>query len=131
MIEQVLERIAVALEKIAARDTGVPTPTSIAKKSTPVATDAVPGVEDTAPVEGATVMMCRGVTDSKGLQDFTQKALQTAGAQANELVTYIRGSVCAKFSPNEPKLVKIPVENIPAAAQMIYDWCMKHNIILS
>ena len=137
MIEEQLERIAVALETLVAREAGANTSVAKAKKPTPVPVDAVPGVEDApgqevAPgPEEASVMMCRGITDSAGLQAFVQKALQASGTQANELVTFIRGTVCVKFSPKEPKLVKIPLANVPMAAQMVYDWCMKHDIIIA
>jgi len=150
MMEEKLERIAVALENIANGleklanplvTVAAPKKPKVEKPVAAVATapvDIVPGQEDesgipeSVPVvpEGAVTMAVVGIKDTAQLRDFVQKCLEKAGTKANDLVTFIKGEVCARFTPTEPKLVKIPVANIPAAAQMVYDWCIKNSIIV-
>lgn len=152
-IEQSLERIAIALETLVGKQAGEAPVAPVApvaaapkkqKAEKPAATvetapvDIIPGQEDESGVpesmpeapEGATVLAVTGIKDTTQLRDFVQKCLEKAGAKANDLVTFIKGGVCAKFTPTEPKLVKIPAANIPTAAQMVYDWCIKNHIIV-
>lgn len=112
--------------------------------------DIIPGQDD-APVAASPVapevevntIACVGINDVTQLRAFTQKALDAADKEAkkapqgdkrgrlvNELVTYIKGEVCAKYSPTDPKLIKIPAEHTGKAAQMIFDWCFKNKILL-
>ena len=133
MMEEKLERIAVALENIAngLEKLANPLVTVAAPKkqkaekpaSAPtapvVSDDIIPGQDD-APVAAPpavdaapSVSMCVDVKDAAQLRAFTQKALDAAEKESkiapqrpqlvNELVTFIKGEVCAKFSPNEPK----------------------------
>jgi hypothetical protein len=105
--------------------------------------DIIPGQDDAPAVVAAddapTVMMCLDIKDAAGLRAFTQKALDAAEIESrsskrpqlvNELVTFIKGEVCAKFSPTEPKLAKVPAQHAGAAAQMIFDWCLKNKILI-
>jgi hypothetical protein len=139
MIEEQLERIAVASERIAIALESLTQPNA-RKPVIPAAPsdDVVPGGEDANPRPTDL-----GVTDSKQLRVFTQRALDAAEKEAkaaaptdpraqlvNALVTFIKGEVCAKFSPTEPKLVKIPDKDAAVAAGMIYAWTVKNRINL-
>jgi len=109
--------------------------------------DIIPGQDDApvvaAPVvdAGPSVSMCVDVKDAAQLRAFTQKALDAAEKESkvaplrpqlvNELVTFIKGEVCAKYSPNKPKLIKIPAEHAGKAAQMIFDWCLRNKILIT
>jgi hypothetical protein len=160
MNDQQNERLVVAFENIAngiERIGALMLPQKLAAEATPrkpratkvSPVDAVPGQDDIVPgqddapvVESAdvpTVMMCLDIKDAAGLRAFTQKALDAAEIESrsskrpqlvNELVTFIKGEVCAKFSPTEPKLAKVPAQHAGAAAQMIFDWCLKNKILI-
>ena len=120
MIEQTLERIAVALEKIANTKPEAKTETPmVAASAAPVA----------APVE-PTVLVCAGIKTTEELRAFVQKYLDKAGAKTSDLIAFIKEQVSKKFAPNDPKLVNIPLANVAEAAQMIYDWCGKNGIVV-
>ena len=112
--------------------------------------DIIPGQDDApvvaspaAPEVEVNTTACVGINDVAQLRAFTQRLLDAADKEAkkapqgdkrgqlvNELVTYIKGEVCAKYSPTDPKLIKIPAEHTGKAAQMIFDWCFKNKILL-
>lgn len=129
-IEQSLERIATALEKIAGKVIDEVDKSNDEKadiKSRSANEDAIPGAEDvTVNTLGPSL-----VKTPAELREFAQKYLEKAGDKATDFVKYIRESICAKFSPKEPKLIKIPEKNIPQAAQMIYDYAFKNSIFVS
>ena len=140
MIEQLLERIAVALEKIAAAVNQAPPvvepkktkkapEAAVPVQAAPVA-ETFPGDEPAAPAPSGKVLICEAIKTPEQLRDFVQKALEKAGTHTNSLVTFIKGEVCKKYTPTEPKLIKIPVANVADASQMVYDWCLNHGIIL-
>lgn len=95
--------------------------------------DVIPGVEDVTPVMGVV-----GIKTSAELRDFVQKFLAKAseldekdkGTRSQLFVKYIREVVCAKFSPKEPKLLKIPEKEVGKAAQMVYDYATKNSILI-
>lgn len=121
-IEQDITRIADALEALVAISQG-----GDSKK--PATVDAPPG-PDHIPGEDAVVIAATSIKTSTDLRDFAQRYLQAAGEKSTDFVAYIKAEICTKFSPSDPKLIKIPEKNIPKAAQMIYDWALKHDIIL-
>lgn len=113
-----------------------------------VSDDIIPGQEEetlaapvVTPVVEVNTTACLGINDSTQLRAFTQRALDAAEKESkiaplrpqlvNELVTFIKGEVCAKYSPTEPKLIKIPAEHAGKAAQMIFDWCLRNKILIT
>jgi hypothetical protein len=122
-IEDSLNRIANALERISNPMVSVPVP--VAPVVQP-GNDAIPDVED-ATVNTMGPSLVKTPAD---LREFAQKHLEKAGDKATDFVKYIRESICAKFSPKEPKLIKILEKDIPKAAQMIYDYAFKNSIIV-
>ena len=149
-IEQSLERIAVALEKIAGvnrveiRETiSVPVveqpkkprrmkDAAIPAQQAAAETDVVPGLEDNGGQLCAAPDVLRddpGPKTGAELRAQAQKYIVAADklGLTEKLVTFIQ-SVAKIFSPTEPKLIKIPEAKVPEAAKMIADWCLKNGI---
>jgi hypothetical protein len=140
-IEQTLERIAVALEKMADSIPSNPTAPSLAeapKRTTrrmkevaiPVqqAADTVPGLEEPA-VADPMADEPTGPKTGAELRTAAQGYITAADkvGLTEKLVTFIQ-SVAKIFAPTEPKLIKIPDAKVPEAAKMIADWCGKNGI---
>lgn len=137
-IEKNLERIADALERIASivkvnalGDAVIAAATAKPEKVATVAQDLPPGVED----DPQTVTVAAEAAETPGmdgtaLRDLAQKYIQVAGDKTGALVNFIKDSVCKKFSPKEPKLVKIPAKDVAAAAKLIEGYCKKQGISL-
>lgn len=122
-IEKNIERIADALEQIAVRlqpvaAEAVKRPAAIAE--TPG--ELIPGEE----IETTTSVVMTGAE----LRELAQKYLQASGDKANSLVAFIKDSICKKFSPKEPKLIKIPEDKTNEAAAMIVAWSKKNGVSL-
>jgi len=120
-LEQSFERIAIALEKLA-------NPLMVAEVGKPVG--KMPEPVKTPEVVAPTVMAAVGIKNSTLLKEFAQKYLMAAGEQSNEFVKFIKEQVCAKFTPKEPKLIKVPDQYCEQAAQMIFEFALSHNIIV-
>ena len=116
-IEKNIERIAEALEKMLEMK-GVVAPAQ--QKVVAPVSDAMPGEETTA------VAIMTGAE----LRELAQKYLQASGDKANSLVAFIKDSICKKFSPKEPKLIKIPEDKTAEAAAMIVAWSKKNGVSL-
>ena len=138
-IEQSLEKIAMALETLvvlAERQAGTvttdkPANAKTTKLAKPATADVIPGIEDVTPgadtgmqnIEAATIKT------QQELRDFAQKYLAASGEKSTQLLKYIKEEVC-KLNKKEPKLITMPTENIVKAAQMIYNYCFKNDIIV-
>ena len=119
-IEKNIERIADALEKLALGALNpLRTVEATPAPKAPVA-DAMPGEETTTGV----------VMTGAELRELAQKYLQASGDKANSLVAFIKDSICKKFSPKEPKLIKIPEDKTAEAAAMIVAWSKKNGVSL-
>lgn len=142
-IEESLGRIASALEAIRDGKAGPESVKVTPKAKQPVqdavpgsdvvpGEDAIPGTEDVPNIGAFTTKT------SAELRDFVQKFLAKAseldekdkGTRSQLFVKYIREVVCAKFSPKEPKLLKIPEKEVGKAAQMVYDYATKNSILI-
>lgn len=128
-IEKDLSRIADALEKIV--EIAHHPLRKIESAQAPVAqvspaSDLPPGVEET---ETVTLPTPTGM-DAAGLRDLAQKYIAVAGEKTGALVNFIKDSICKKFSPTEPKLVKIPAKDIPAAVKLLEGYCKKAGIVI-
>jgi len=146
-IEQTLERIAVALEKLAGnaptlglapvveqprkprrmKEAAMP-----AQQAAEVETDAVPGAEvPSAPVVPDPMADTPAIKTGAELRAVAQGYIAAADKvgpdMVSKLVTFIQ-SVAKMFNPTEPKLVKIPDAKVPEAAAMISSWCAKEGI---
>lgn len=149
-IEKDIERIAVALENIAngverpshflqsgAVKTTKPEKDALVKsvKEAP-AVDQIPGIDDAEDKGGPqpTVMAVVGIKTLEDLRTFVQKYLTVAEKalppKTEAVVTFVKDTLCPKFSPKEPKLMKIPVGKVAEAAQMMYDWGLKNGLII-
>lgn len=147
-IEKDIERIAVALENIAngverpshflqsgAVKTTKPEKDALVKsvKEAP-AVDQIPGIDDVEDKGGPqpTVMAVVGIKTLEDLRTFVQKYLTAAEplGKTEAVVTFVKDTLCPKFSPKEPKLMKIPVGKVAEAAQMMYDWGLKNGLII-
>jgi hypothetical protein len=147
-IENLIERIAVALETIAGRDqfgptisnTAVETPKRTRVPKVTKVEDAVPGVEDNGPLPGNPIVEAQAgnaIATGSELRALAQQYIAAAEASdpggkngaVNKLVTFIQG-VAKIFNPKEPKLIKIPDEKVAEASQMIADWASKNHIKL-
>lgn len=151
-IESLLERIAVALEKLAGSDQfgplpGAGSPVVVEKileqpkkprrvKETAMPAqqaaeaDAVPGAEaPTAPAAPEVVESAikTGAELRAAAQGYIAAADKVGPDMVGKLVTFIQ-SVAKIFNPNEPKLIKIPDAKVPEAAAMIASWCAKEGI---
>ena len=131
-IEKNIERIADALEKMG--DLLVDIIPIGLQKTEPKASKPPKQkpLEDIMPGEGeeaGTLVLASSMTSAE-LRELAQKYIQAAGDKTGPLVTFIRDQVCRKFSPADPKLVKIPDARIGDAAAMIEDWCKKNKITL-
>ena len=142
-IEQDINRIAIALETIAAKlEGGVATTPAVeqpkrarAKKSEPVV-DTVPGLEKVVS-EAMDNVVLNARADDQGVVMRTGAELRAAAqgyitaadkvGLTEKLVTFIQ-SVAKIYNPTEPKLIKIPDAKVPEAAAMIADWCGKNGI---
>jgi len=134
-IEKDIERIAVALEKqveissalLAQRQIGA------ASSAAPVVEDQIPGLEDEKP-QAPTVMAAVGIKTLEDLRTFVQKYLTAAEkavpSKTEAVVTFVKNELCPKFAPKEPKLMKIPVGKVSEAAQMMYNWGLKNDLIV-
>lgn len=134
-IEKDIERIAVALEKqveissalLAQRQIGA------ASSAAPVVEDQIPGLEDEKP-QAPSVIAAIGVKTLEDLRTFVQKYLTVAEKavppKTEAVVTFVKNELCPKFAPKEPKLMKIPVGKVSEAAQMMYDWGLKNDLIV-
>jgi len=143
-IEKDIERIAVALENIATvltkpvitgREKPVITGREKPVKEAPAA-DQIPGIDDAEDKGGLqpTVMAVVGIKTLEDLRTFVQKYLTVAEKalppKTEAVVTFVKDTLCPKFSPKEPKLMKIPVGKVAEAAQMMYDWGLKNGLII-
>lgn len=144
MIEQTLERIACALEKLAGSTEITPPVEPVAtvtrkprakKMESPAPVeDAVPG-EVEAPTAPDVMADETAVKTGTDLRNYAQKLIQAAdqsdaggkNGTTNKLVTFIQ-SVAKIFNPAEPKLIKIPEAKVQEAADMITNWCNKNGI---
>jgi len=145
-IEQTLERIAVALERIAGSAHSAPAAPAEApvveepkkpraKKETPAPepVDEVPGIAADDTPAGPPMDDNDGAGETPGvrtgaeLRALAQKYIDVAGPQTNALVTFCR-SVAAIFNPQEPKLIKVPDAKAAEAAAMLDNWCKKNKI---
>ena len=149
-IEKDIERIAVALENIAngverpshflqsgAVKTTKPEKDALVKsvKEAP-AVDQIPGIDDAEDKGGPqpTVMAVVGIKTLEDLRTFVQKYLTVAEKalppKTEAVVTFVKDTLCPKFAPKEPKLMKIPVGKVTEAATMMYDWGLKNGLII-
>ena len=145
-IENILERIAVALEKLAGSDQfgALPPPVveapkkTRAKKAEPTPTDdTIPGMDDVTTTTAPDVLVAEDPAIKTGaeLRNLAQSLIQAAeqsdpggkSGAVNKLVTFIQ-SVAKIFHPAEPKLIKIPDAKVAEAAAMITNWCEKNGI---
>lgn len=141
-IEQDINRIAIALETIAAKlEGGVATTPAVEQPKKPrrvkdaglpaqqAAVDTVPGLEE--PVvndvraDNQGVVMRTGAELRAAAQGYIVAADKVGLTE--KLVTFIQ-SVAKIYNPTEPKLIKIPDAKVPEAAAMIADWCGKNGI---
>ena len=143
-IEQDINRIAIALETIAAKlEGGVATTPAVEqpKKTRRVKdaglpaqqaaeADVIPGATEETPAANA-VLVDEGPAIKTGaeLRAAAQGYITAADkvGLTEKLVTFIQ-SVAKIFNPAEPKLIKIPDAKVPEAAKMIADWCSKNGI---
>ena len=146
-IEQTLERIAVALEKIAnplmkleGQEVEVVAPKKTTRRVKDAAipaqqaaeVDAIPGTTEETPAANA-VLVDEGPAIKTGAELRAQAQQYIAAADkvgpdmVGKLVTFIQ-SVAKIFNPTEPKLIKIPDAKVPEAASMIASWCAKEGI---
>lgn len=150
-IEQTLERIAEALEKLAGinrveiretitapvveqprkprrmKDAAIPV-----QQAAAVETDAVPGAEaPTGPVVPDVMASESAIKTGAELRAAAQQYIASADKvgpdMVGKLVAFIQ-SVAKTFNPTEPKLIKIPDAKVPEAAAMIASWCAKEGI---
>lgn len=125
-IENELKRIADALEslEVILNKGPVPVPDPILPQGEAVTTQSGPADK---------ILVIEQIKDLPGLAAFAQKCLDAAElkGKTNELVTFVREKVTTKFSPAEPKLMKIPADKAQAAAKMIYDWCFNQGIMIN
>jgi len=142
-IEQNIERIAIALEKLAGigldavpeAPTPAPSKKRAAKPEAPKTEDMIPGVEDVKPEDP--IASENEIKTGADLRNLAQKFIQAAemsdpggkNSSVNKLVTFIQ-SVAKIFNAKEPKLIKIPDEKVQEAADMISKWCDKNGIKL-
>ena len=155
-IEQTLERIAQALEKLAGinrveiretitapvverprkprrmKDAAIP-----AQQAT--AEDTIPGADSiAAEIAGTTDKVCvdamapesaikTGAELRAAAQQYIASADKVGPDMVGKLVTFIQ-SVAKIYNPAEPKLIKIPDAKVPEAAAMIASWCAKEGI---
>jgi len=140
-IEQDINRIAIALETIAAKlEGGVATTPAVEQPKKPrrvkdaglpaqqAAVDTVPGLEEPVAVD-ALADEPSGPKTGAELRAAAQGYITAADkvGLTEKLVTFIQ-SVAKIFNPAEPKLIKIPDAKVPEAAKMIADWCSKNGI---
>jgi len=135
MIEQILERIAVALETLVTiAQNGEAAP---AKKKAPATakaapgnlqSDLIPGQEEAESPDNTGVEE-GGIKTAAELKNLAQRYIQAAGDTTGPLVTFLQ-SVAKIFAPKEQKLIKIPNEKAAEAAKMIEDWCKKKGLTL-
>jgi len=143
-IEQTLERIAVALEKIAGinrvevvETVSVPATETVqrkprAKKVVEAPVDMVPGLRLEEPTtDPLAADEPTGPRTGAELRTVAQSYIVAADriGMTEKLVTFIQ-SVAKIFVPAEPKLIKIPDAKVPEAAKMIADWCAKNGIVV-
>lgn len=139
-IEQDINRIAIALETIAAKlEGGVATTPAVEQPKKPrrvkdaglpaqqAAVDTVPGLEE--PVVNDVLADEPGPKTGAELRALAQGYITAADkvGLTEKLVTFIQ-SVAKIYAPSEPKLIKIPDAKVPEAAKMIADWCGKNGI---
>ena len=139
-IEQDINRIAIALETIAAKlEGGVATTPAVEQPKKPrrvkdaglpaqqAAVDTVPGLEE--PVVNDVLADEPGPKTGAELRAAAQGYITAADkvGLTEKLVTFIQ-SVAKIYNPTEPKLIKIPDAKVPEAAKMIADWCGKNGI---
>lgn len=139
-IEQDINRIAIALETIAAKlEGGVATTPAVEQPKKPrrvkdaglpaqqAAVDTVPGLEE--PVVNDVLADEPGPKTGAELRALVQGYITAADkvGLTEKLVTFIQ-SVAKIYAPSEPKLIKIPDAKVPEAAKMIADWCGKNGI---
>lgn len=148
-IEQDINRIAIALETIAAKlEGGVATTPAVEQPKKPrrvkdaglpaqqAAVDTVPGLEEVVS-EAMDNVVLNAMADDQGVVMRTGAELRAAAqgyitaadkvGLTEKLVTFIQ-SVAKIYAPTEPKLIKIPDAKVPEAAKMIADWCGKNGI---
>lgn len=123
-IEQDIKRIADALEKLTCPGANQVAESPVGQIATPL--DVPPGMESEGPTAGIPGPI--SVNNPTELRDFAQKCLQASGDKAPDFVKYIKENICQKFSPKEPKLIKIPDNKLAQAAKMIYDYALKQGI---
>jgi len=134
-IEKDIERIAVALETIAA-GFQIPEPKKDAQgkkiEASLIPEDQIPGICEEPAVPP--VMAAVGIKTLEELRTFVQKYLTAAEKavppKTEAVVTFVKDVLCPKFAPKEPKLMKIPVNKVAEAAQMMYDWGLKNDLIV-
>jgi len=150
-IEQSLERIAAALEKIAhplmtvaPLTTGTDAPVAETPKkprrmkdaaipaqqaAEPV--DAIPGMTEETPAANAVLVdeptIRTGAELRAAAQGYIAAADKVGPDMVGKLVTFIQ-SVAKIFNAAEPKLIKIPDAKVPEAAAMIANWCAANGI---
>ena len=138
-IEQDITRIADAMEKLVCLAEGqagkIPAedkPKGKPGKEKVATTDAIPGldgIEDVTPAGGMQNIEAATIKTQQELRDFAQKYLAASGEKSTLLLKYIKEEVC-KLNKKEPKLITMPSENIVKAAQMIYNYCFKNDILV-
>lgn len=138
-IEQDINRIAIALETIAAKlEGGVATTPAVEQPKKPrrmkdvaipaqQAADVIPGLDE--PVAPDVLADEPGPKTGAELRAAAQGYIVAADkvGLTEKLVTFIQ-SVAKIYNPTEPKLIKIPDAKVPEAAAMIADWCGKNGI---
>lgn len=136
-IEKDLTRIADALEILVAQlspggKSGEPKPVKEGKKTVAIVEDVPPGITDD-PLAGAlpepTVLGPSLVKTPDELRAYGQKYLAAFGDKGPAFIGFIQG-LCKKLNPKDPKLMKVPADQISTAAQAIYDFAMKNNIVI-
>jgi len=119
-IESILERIAVALERLSSGQKEPTVPVAPVSR-TPEFIPGEPEVSGEAKAEPIT---------NAGLRDLVQKLLQEAEKKniTNKLVTFIRDEVCGKLSPAKPKLMELPADVLPKAVELINGYAKKNGL---
>ncbi len=104
-IEQTLERIADALERMAG--------------GAKVCADIAPEEKVEPEVQYT----------SAELRAYAQKLMANAGPEkSGDLIKFIKTKICEKLSPKSPKLVSIPAGKVGEAYSMLEGYAAKNNI---
>lgn len=138
-IENQLERIANSIEGIrqqltlmtqepaAALNEEQPTGKKRGRKPAAAPTTSAPEVDPFAEDKS------EEITSSEQLRAVAQKVMVEAEKKGlqQEFVTYIQQGICKKLSPENPKLIAIPTDKLPEAAEMIQEYATKKGLVVN